>query len=189
MFMYNNQGYYYSTPVFKVRTLRGFTMVELIITVAIAAIVLTLAIPSFSSIIKNNRQTTMLNEFTSYFLYAKSEAVTRGTAVTFCPRNTAGTNCDASANWDDGWVVFIDVNGNGSKDAGDTIKKVHEAINNDFDISSSPSLTEITITPRGFVLSESTFTFCDSRGASFARAKILRKTGRMKSSSDSLTCS
>lgn len=190
--MYTNQHYYFSTSVYKARSLIGFTLVELIITLVIAAIVLTLAIPGFSSVIRSNRQTTLLNDFTSYFHYAKSEAVTTGVPVTFCRRNTAGTNCDTSASWNDGWIVFIDINGDANKDAGDTLKKVHEAISNDFDIGSS--VTEITITPRGFVSSESTFTFCDGRGASYARAKILSKTGRMKSSSvdadgNSLTCS
>lgn len=137
-----------------------------------------MAIPGFTSIIKSNRQTTILNDFTSYLHYAKSEAVTKGIPVTFCPRNTAGTSCDNSASWNDGWIVLADIDGDGTTD----VLKIHEAIDNDFDITSSS--TGITINDRGFTNS-AIFTFCDSRGNKYARAKILSKTGRIKTSTDS----
>lgn len=176
----------------------GFSLIELMVTLALAAIVLSMGIPSFKSVIKNNRQTTLLNDFTSYFHYAKSEAVTRGIPVTLCPRNNAGTNCDHSASWDDGLIVFIDENGDGNlDDDGDTTLcetdedddcalKIQGAIDNDIDITTSS--TGVTINARGFT-STATFTFCDSRGSNEAKAKNLSKTARMNTSTSGLTCS
>ncbi len=191
-----NKRYYYFIFSFRPRV-KGFTIVELMFTLAIAAILLTIGMPSFSGIIKNNRQITLLNEFTSYFHYAKSQAVTLGIPVTLCQRNAAGTNCDASASWDNGWIVFIDDNADGDfDDDGDTnlcesdadddcLLKIHGAIDSDMDITSTS--TGVTINARGFT-SASTFTFCDSRGISEAKAKTLSKTGRMQTSAQSLTC-
>lgn len=193
-----NKCYYNSIFSFRPRAINGFTIVELLITLAIAAILLTIGIPSFSSVIKNNRQTTLLNEFTSYFHYTKSQAVTLGIPVTLCKRNTAGTNCDNSASWDNGWIVFIDDNADGDLDDDgdsdlceadeddDCVLKIQGAIDSDIDITSSS--TGVTINARGFLTSTSSFTFCDSRGSSEAKAKIVSKTGRMYTSTQSLTC-
>ena len=171
----------------KIPLNRGFTLIELMVTLAIAAIVLSIGIPSFKNIIKENNQATLLNEFTSYVNFAKSTAVTQGAVVVLCPRNTAGTDCNSSGSWDDGWIVFVDSNEDGDKDNGDTLLKVHESIDDDFNITTSS--TSVEINAKGFVSANSTFTFCDSRGSNYAVAKILSKTGRMSSSTDSLTCS
>jgi type IV fimbrial biogenesis protein FimT len=78
----------------------GFTLVELLITIAIAAIVLGIAIPSFSSTISSNRLTTSINELVTALNFARSEAVKRGQDVVV--RKTG-------ANWENGWQVFADI--------------------------------------------------------------------------------
>ena len=199
--MSDDKPYYRSVFRLNPRAFYGFTLLELMVTLAVAGVLLAMGIPSFTSVIKNNRQTTLLNEFTSYFHYAKSQAVTRGIPTTVCKRNTAGTDCNGSASWDDGWIVFLDENGDGDlDDDGDTdlceslasgdedcVLKIHGAIDSDINIT-SPS-TAFTITPRGFTSAAATFTFCDSRGSSKAKAKMLSKRGRMETSTSSVTCS
>ncbi|MEE9355512.1 MAG: GspH/FimT family pseudopilin [Methylococcaceae bacterium] len=175
--------------------MRGFSLIELLVTLIIGAILLSAGIPSLKSSINNNRQTAILNEFTTYFNYAKSEAVKRGTPVTLCQRNTTGTNCDNSASWNDGWIVFIDTNADGDvDDDGDTnlcvatldddcVLKIHDEMASDISIASP--LNRVTIEASGFTsLFNTSFTFCDSRGVRFARAKILTKTGSIRSSAD-----
>ncbi len=186
--MYSSTGFLYFLDS-KTKRNDGFTLIELMIVIAIAGIVLTIGIPSFSSIIKDNRQITLRNEFTSYFHFAKSVAVTQGESVTLCSRNSEGTNCNDSGSWDDGWIVFVDINGDGDKDSEDTILKIQQAINDDINITTSPASAKVTINGRGFITAQSTFTFCDSRGANYANAKTLSKTGRMNLSTASLTCS
>lgn len=178
----------------KGRAEKGFTLIELMITVALVGILLSIGIPSFSSVIKDNRQTTLLNEFSSFFHYAKSVAVTQGESVTLCARNTEGTNCDSTADWDDGWIVFIDINRDGDvDDNGDTtlcesdedcVLKVYGAIETGISISASSLVVKINT--KGFT-SASTFTFCDSDSTSF-KTKVLSKTGRWSSSSTHLSC-
>ncbi len=93
---------------------KGFTLVELMVTIAIAAIVLGVAIPSFSSTIDSNRLTTHANELVTALNLARSEAIKRGVQVTV-------RNKGASTHWESGWYVFVDSNGNNAfNDDGDS---------------------------------------------------------------------
>lgn len=92
----------------------GFTLIELMITLAIAAIVLAIGVPSFQGMMRNNRAAAQMNEFTSALNLARSEAVKRGVNVGLEP-NTGG--------WAQGWTVFVDTDGNGSlTDAAETLR-------------------------------------------------------------------
>ncbi|WP_031433056.1 GspH/FimT family pseudopilin [Methylomarinum vadi] len=93
----------------------GFTLIELIVTIAIAAVVMGFAIPSFIGSIRSNRLTTNANEFVTTLKFAKSEAIKRGVQVTVRRKGpTSGV-------WENGWDVFVDRDGNNSfNDDGDT---------------------------------------------------------------------
>jgi len=90
----------------------GFTLIELMVTIAVAAIILMVAIPSFKEMIDNNRLVTQVNAFTTSLATARSEAIQRALQVTAC-KSANGTSCTTSGNWEQGWIVFEDVNGNG----------------------------------------------------------------------------
>ena len=84
----------------------GFTLIELLITIAIAAVLLTLAAPSFVDTIRRNRIATQANEILSALNLARSEAVKRSRDVTVCPRqSTSSTACGGAGDWANGWVV------------------------------------------------------------------------------------
>lgn len=85
----------------------AFTLVELMITIAVAAILLTVAIPSFRGTIQNNRITAQANDLVGALNLARAEAVARGTAVTACA-STDGTTCSETTTWNSGWIVTID---------------------------------------------------------------------------------
>ncbi len=91
----------------------GFTLIELIITVAIAAIVLAIGIPSFKETILQNRLTTYTNQLIGAINLARSEAIKRGVRVTLCPSN--GADCEAIG-YEKGWIVFSDLNNNAKLD-------------------------------------------------------------------------
>lgn len=103
----------------------GFTLIELIITVAIAAIVLAIGIPSFKETILQNRLTTYTNQLIGAINLARSEAIKRGVRVTPCPSN--GADCEAIG-YEKGWIVFTDPNNNAKLDTvnGETIIRIFE---------------------------------------------------------------
>lgn len=85
----------------------GFTLVELMVVVAVAAIVLTLGVPSFYTLIQNNRATTQVNDLVMALSLARSEAVRRGVPVSLCASQDQAT-CSGGTDWQVGWLVFVD---------------------------------------------------------------------------------
>jgi type IV fimbrial biogenesis protein FimT len=98
------------------RRARGFTLVELMVTVFIAAILFAIAIPSFRQMIANNRLATQANELIGALNYARSEAITRNRGVRLCrAASETATVCSAAVgNWA-AWIVRNDVTGEVSR--------------------------------------------------------------------------
>ena len=112
------------------KSIRGFTLIELVMSIAIVGILLTVGIPSFIALITNNRIVSQTNDFISDLAHARAEAVRRNTRVTICRSNT-GTSCVPSSSWRDGWIVFTDqqVIGRGAySSASETLLRVHSAM-------------------------------------------------------------
>jgi type IV fimbrial biogenesis protein FimT len=86
----------------------GFTLLELMIGLAIGAILLGIAVPSFTAIIRQNRIANQTNEFMVTLALARSEAVKRGTRVSICSSNVAQTACSGATDWGNGWLLLSD---------------------------------------------------------------------------------
>lgn len=106
---------------------RGFTLLELMVTIAILAIVAGLSTPSFLRTIENNRAATASNDFALAIIQARSEAVKRNQPVAIC-KSSDGATCTNSDDWEQGWISFVDVDGDSILDGGDTIFAQHEAL-------------------------------------------------------------
>ena len=107
---------------------RGFTLIELSIVVVIAAILVTLAAPSFVRLIKSNTITSGVNSFTADLRFARSESIRRGGSVIMCrsddpevasPRCGPG-NGPGGNGWVTGWIIFYDVDGDQTKTVAST---------------------------------------------------------------------
>ncbi len=86
------------------RKTKGFTLFELIVTIAVAAIIVSFGVPGFTSIVQNNRAVTHTNDLVTALNLARSEATRRGAEVQVCPSDDAAT-CSATTDWSDGWIV------------------------------------------------------------------------------------
>ena len=92
----------------------GFTLIELIVTVSIAAILAAVAAPSFTRFIDESRDRAVVQQLVKALVTARSEAVVRGMPITLAA---------IEGNWAKGWMSWVDANGNGSYDDGEALQK------------------------------------------------------------------
>lgn len=171
------------------RIMQGFTLVELIITLAVAAILLSLAVPSFSTMIMNNRATADTNELLADINYARSEAVKRGSPVGICRTNnpTAGNPCTQGTSFADGWIVYDAEDGINQPDTAADILKIHGPIDTSNNASLGPrddggstaDRLVYTASGRPPAIGISIYR-CDERGFSDAKAIIVAPSGRAR---------
>jgi len=124
---------------------QGFTLVELCATLAVLVILSILAAASMSATLSNNRVYAAQDEFVAYVAFARSEAVRRGATV------VVGAIAPVTGNaFGGGWNVWVDDNGNGAYDAGETLLRTHEALAANIIVGDGTS-TAVAFTPMGFL--------------------------------------
>ena len=94
---------------FTPRRHAGFTLIELMITILVMAILLGVGVPSFQNTIRDNSTNTAANEFANALAFAKSEAIKLSKPVTVCPRDAGGGGC--GVDWSLGWLIFSEDRG------------------------------------------------------------------------------
>ena len=174
---------------------RGLTLIELMATLVVVAILATVGVPSFQNLMKDNRRTTQINELVSAMNLARSEATKGNGAVAFCP-STDGATCGGGT-FDAGWIVFINLDGDSppAVDGGERILRTHSGTTGS---GTSLRATGGFTTGMNFLASgrPDTFgdiTYCDDRGAGQARNVMLNlvgvvRSGYQHSDSSALTC-
>ncbi len=165
---------------------QGYTLTELIVTIAIASVVLGMAIPSFASLIQNNRLTTSLNTLGATLSYARSEAIKRNQSIVICKGN-AVAGCHKNQHWHEGWILFVDIDRNKAWSDEEPLLWTQAALaqGQTLDWGAFPSSNYVIYYPDGAASSNGTFTFCDNRGETAARALIIAKSGRVRVSDKS----
>lgn len=115
---------------------RGFTLLELMFTVTILALLLGLAVPSFVQSVRNNRLIAQTNEFVGALNYTRSEALKRANPVTICA-SADGATCSNATSWSTGWIVFVDTNANTTYEGGEEILQVAPAVPTEFTLEAT----------------------------------------------------
>ncbi len=106
----------------------GFTLIEMTVTVAVLTILALVALPNLSGSVAMSRLTVLATEFASSADFARSEAMRRKSPVVMCPRLSGGVCAGSASNWNGGWILFVDANGDDALSGGESIVMEHGSL-------------------------------------------------------------
>jgi type IV fimbrial biogenesis protein FimT len=158
------------------KTLNGYTLIELLVTMAIGSVLLSVVTPGISALNQKDRQTAVVNSFVATLNAARSEAINRNARMTVCQSDN-GYEC-GTAGWDKGWVVFTDSGVPGEVDEGDTVLHFSEPLPDDIRLSSSKFNTYISYFSDGTSNDSGSFELCNSRDQSAVKSICISAAGR-----------
>jgi type IV fimbrial biogenesis protein FimT len=165
---------------------KGFTLLELLSTLTIASLVVTMGVPSFRTVLESQRMTGATNEMVMALNLAKSEAIKRVAYVSVCKSSDMLSCGNGGVSWNDGWIVFANATtaNLGIIDGNDVVLRVYPAIHDSIDVTASGTVDGfVSFRPSGTMGTAAanfngTLTVCDRRGDPGARGILLEPSGR-----------
>jgi len=165
----------------KSRSAIGFTLIELMVTITMIAIVLTVAVPSFQASIRNSVLTAGINEFVAALNFARGEAIKMGVNVTVAKTSK-------TVGYEGGWQVFTDFNADGQLNSdssgADQLLRTHGPLNTGYTLrGNGDNVTHATYLPNGTISPIGySFALCDATQTltgSTARVVAVNTLGRI----------
>lgn len=171
------------------RSASGFTLVELMVTIALLAIFAAIAVPSYRNFVASNRAATEMNTFVADMQSARTAAIENGTDATVCV-STDGTSCAGSGNWSDGWIVFLDHDGDGGVDGSDQVLRFHAALPGGDSLTGNANVTDtITFNRYGMLaggFNNGTITLhANPDEIAYRRCVVISSVGKLRAASGS----
>jgi type IV fimbrial biogenesis protein FimT len=158
---------------------RGFTLLELMVTLAVLGVLAIIAVPAFNEASLGSKLSSYASTFQASLKIARSEAIKRNATVTMC-RSSDGTNCATSGTWQQGWIVFNDADADGTLDSSETRFVREAAIGPDYVMSSGGGIYTLAFAGSGMSATTQTITLCRATPSpgSQKRTITLDATGR-----------
>ena len=98
----------------------GFTLLELLVVVAIGGVLAAVAVPSMHAMLNAQKAASFVNVFVASLHLARNEAIKRNARAVLC-KSATGQSCTSSGGWEQGWILFHDANNNAQLDAGEQV--------------------------------------------------------------------
>ena len=159
----------------------GFTLIEVIIVLAVSSIILSVAVPSFLNIIASNRVVTASNELITVLNLAKSEAVRGGKNTVLC-KTENGSDCSTEGQWNSGWILFSDSNDDHIIDDDERIIRIQTEIDDSLNFTFRTG-NYIRFYPNGRMNESGRFCFNNAYRQENSRAVIITQTVSIRTES------
>jgi type IV fimbrial biogenesis protein FimT len=168
-------------------THRGVSLVELLVTLAVAVALVSMALPEFGAFVSSRRADAALQQVLVGVQFARHAAISFGAPVSFCPSADA-TTCGARDTWQQGAIVFVDRDRSGDRGTDEALLRGFPAIDADGRIEwrSFRRRAYLTFEPSGFTSWQNgNFRYCPADGESrLIRAAIVNPQGRVRRAPD-----
>ena len=164
----------------------GVTLIELMVAIAVFAILSVIAVPAYRYITSVSYVANESNSLISSFWTARSQAIEGGVPVTICTSSN-GISCTSETSWQQGWIIFTDINSDQTVDPGDVLREVRTAFTSGDTVKTSTQVSAITFNREGFatgISSDITFAFHDKTdNKAITRCVLLERMGTALSES------
>jgi type IV fimbrial biogenesis protein FimT len=168
---------------------RGFTLIELMVTISVLAIIVAIGLPNLQSFVVSNRLNSHVNQFVGLMNYARSEAIVRNAIVIICAKSTSGPGCSNTQFWGERTIIVcLDTDNDG--DCGNSEPRLRtispiDSLSEQFSLVAPSASTEIRFLPAGYARGAMNFKLYANTGdaayeSKYGRLICLSKPGRVR---------